>query len=537
MSMFDSIINEAGEKFNLGGKSGTLLSALLALMTDKNHGGFAGFLEKFNAAGLGDTASSWIGAGSNTPVSNEQIESALGEETLQNVADQTGTDYDTAASATAFMTPRVVDALTPGGVIPQEGDLLTNIGGYLTGGAAALDGIGITTKSLTGGLPDKADAAVGNTFEAAKGTVSGGINAVGDTAGAVGDRVGSGLHTVGDNLDGDNGSILKWLIPLLLLGLLIVLGYMFCGKSAPVVTTNANVNANSNKAVVVNNNSAVKTVDSSVSIKADNGKYVVTGEVADEATKKQIVDALTKQYGAENVDFSGLKVNAAAKPFGAGWWANFAAMLPNLKDWKTGELSFAGSAVTAASGLPEAAIAQLKSLFGAGWTLPASITGATTGERKLTEVSLPAGTKLQAYPGGIEDQLIKFIQSDEYKNGTADTLKDKWFSFDDLNFKTGTTELVPESKRQLDNVVAILKGFPDVKIKIGGYTDKTGNDAANKKLSDERAKAVKAALEKAGVGAQVPEAEGYGEEFAKVAETATDKEREADRKTSVRLLK
>ena len=116
-------------------------------------------------------------------------------------------------------------------------------------------------------------------------------------------------------------------------------------------------------------------------------------------------------------------------------------------------------------------------------------------------------------------------------------MKDKWFSFDDLNFKTGTTELVPESKRQLDNVVAILKGFPEVKIKIGGYTDKTGNDAANKKLSDERANAVKAALEKAGVGAQVPEAEGYGEEFAEIPETASDKERESDRKTSVRLLK
>ncbi len=59
-------------------------------------------------------------------------------------------------------------------------------------------------------------------------------------------------------------------------------------------------------------------------------------------------------------------------------------------------------------------------------------------------------------------------------------MKNKWFSFDDLNFKFGTTELVPESKRQLDNIVAILKAFPDVKIKIGGYTDKKGDDAANK---------------------------------------------------------
>ena len=402
MSMFDSIINEAGEKFNLGGKAGTLLSALLALMTDKNRGGLAGFLERFNAAGLGDTVTWWVGAGSNTPISNEQTESALGEETLGNIAEQTGTDYDTATSATAFMTPRVVDALTPEGVIPQDGDLLTRIGGYLTGiGGATLGGIG---------------AAKAESFDRI-GT------AVDDNVRSIGDRGGNALNTVDDG----DGSPLKWLIPLLLLGLLIVLGYMFCGKSAPVITTNANAN----KTAVVNNNSTAKAVNSN------------------------------------------LPINSAT---------------------------------------PES-------------------------ERKLTEVALPSGEKLQAYPGGIEDQLVKFIQSDEYKNGTAETLKDRWFSFDDLNFKFGTTELVPESKRQLDNITAILKAFPAVKFKIGGYTDKKGDDAANKKLSDERAKAVKAALDKSGVGRQVPEAEGYGEEFAKIPETASDKEREADRKTSVRLLK
>ncbi len=542
MSMFDSIIGEAGDKFNLGGKSGTLLSALLAMMTDKNGGGFSGFLEKFNRAGLGDTAASWVGSGSNTPLSNEQLESAIGADSIENIAAQAGTDYDTAASATAYMTPRVVDALTPDGVVPQETDLLSRIGGYLTGfGGAAPGGLG-TAAAMSGGIPDKVSATVGNTVDATGNMVGGGINAVGTTAGAVGDKFSGAMNTVGDRFDGDGdggGSMLKWLIPLLLLGLLVALGFWFCGKSTPVVTTNTNGNANVNKnAVVTNVNSTAKTVESSFSIKADNGKYTVTGVVADEATKMRIIDALTAQYGAGNVDFAGLKVDAAAKPFGAGWWDNFSKMLPNLKDWKTGELSFAGSAITAASGLPQAAIDQLKSLFGTGWTLPATLTGATTDvERKLTEVSLPDGSKLQAYPGGIEDQLIKFVQSDEYKNGTADSLKEKWFSFDDLNFKFGTTELVPESKRQLDNVVAILKAFPDVKLKIGGYTDKKGDDAATKKLSDARAKAVKNALDKAGVEAQVPEAEGYGEEFAKVPETGSDKEREADRKTSVRLLK
>lgn len=241
MSMFDSVINEAGEKFNLGGKAGTLLSALLALMTDKNRGGFAGFLENFNRAGLSDTITSWIGTGSNTPISDEQIESVLGEDTLRGIANATKTDYAIVTSATAYMTPRVIDALTPDGVVPADSDLLSKIGGYLTGiGGAASGGIG-TAAAMTGGIPDKADATVGGADYATRGTVGSGINAASDAPDAVGDRFGTALNSVGERVDddADNDSILKWLLPLLLLGLLLTLGYMFCSKSTPVITTAA----------------------------------------------------------------------------------------------------------------------------------------------------------------------------------------------------------------------------------------------------------------------------------------------------------
>lgn len=144
------------------------------------------------------------------------------------------------------------------------------------------------------------------------------------------------------------------------------------------------------------------------------------------------------------------------------------------------------------------------------------------------KVKLPNGVELDAYKGGIEDLLVAFLNDPNAQAG-----KDNWFDFNDLNFKFGTAEIVPESKKELDNIVQILKAYPKVKIKVGGYTDKVGDEAANKKLSGERASAVAAALKDAGVGTQVEGAEGYGSDFAKYPADAPETDRIKDRRVSV----
>jgi outer membrane protein OmpA-like peptidoglycan-associated protein len=144
-------------------------------------------------------------------------------------------------------------------------------------------------------------------------------------------------------------------------------------------------------------------------------------------------------------------------------------------------------------------------------------------------VKLPDGSELNAFKGGIEDKLVAFLSNANSKAG-----KDAWFDFDNLNFETGSATITTESLKQINNIAAILKAFPKVKIKIGGYTDKTGDAAANKKLSQERADAVLAALKTAGANtAQLMGAEGYGSEFAKAAANAPDEERKNDRRIAV----
>jgi outer membrane protein OmpA-like peptidoglycan-associated protein len=149
--------------------------------------------------------------------------------------------------------------------------------------------------------------------------------------------------------------------------------------------------------------------------------------------------------------------------------------------------------------------------------------------RESLNVTLPGGSTLTAYKGGIEDKLVACLNDANCKIG-----KDVWYDFDNLNFEMGSAKLTAESQAQVNNIAAILKAYPKVKIKIGGYTDKTGDAAANKKLSQERADAVTAAIVAAGAGAaQLEKAEGYGSEFATVPADASDEARKVDRRISV----
>lgn len=75
------------------------------------------------------------------------------------------------------------------------------------------------------------------------------------------------------------------------------------------------------------------------------------------------------------------------------------------------------------------------------------------------------GTALKGYKGGMEDQMITFLKTDGYKNAANDNaLKDKWYDFDHVNFKIGSADqLEAGSEGQLQNLVAILKAFPQAK--------------------------------------------------------------------------
>lgn len=488
MSLFDSIIGTAAEKFGLSSdKAGGLLAALLGLITT---GGFTGFIDRFRTAGLGDTVNSWITTGDNTPLSNEQLESALGEDTIASLADQAGVDRETATSAMAGMIPSVVDTLTPDGEIPDESSLMARIGGFLSNWGGAIGG------AVAGGIGAAgafAGDAAGATYDKGREVLGDGIGAVGGAAGAVSDRVSGALGSVGNTFDsdsdGEGSSALKWLLPLIILGLLIALGFWFCSKSPTPTIPAGNTNANKANTAANTSGATAKTIDSSFKLEAKNGKYVASGIVPDQATLDKIKAALTAQFGEGNIDFAGLKVDASAKPFAANWWTNFSQMLPNLKGWTTGTIAFAGNAITEAIGLPAAAIAQIKSLFGTGWTLPVSIAGAETATKQANEEALKELGEADSV-----DEVVKAL------------------NVSIINFASGKSEIPADAKPILEKAAEVLKKqSAGTTVEIGGYTDNQGNSAANKTLSQSRADAVKKALVGLGVSDAMLRSVGYGD--------------------------
>jgi outer membrane protein OmpA-like peptidoglycan-associated protein len=130
----------------------------------------------------------------------------------------------------------------------------------------------------------------------------------------------------------------------------------------------------------------------------------------------------------------------------------------------------------------------------------------TTGSSAYVTRALPGRTELRIPAYGMEGRLLMHIQTaSPFDRAT-------WFDFDRLNFEADSATLRPDSREQLESTAAILKAYPNVRVKIGGYTGRWGNPATNLRLSQLRASAVAAELKSLGVAANRLLTEGYGDQ-------------------------
>lgn len=121
MGLLDSVIGALSGVRSSSGR-GDMLSAVLRMLADDGDGlGMDGLSERFAESGLGETLQSWIARGANMPIEPDELRRVLGSETVESIAQQLGLSTSTTADRLAQMLPFVVDKLTPGGRLPDDG--------------------------------------------------------------------------------------------------------------------------------------------------------------------------------------------------------------------------------------------------------------------------------------------------------------------------------------------------------------------------------------------------------------------------------
>ncbi|PZU20592.1 MAG: hypothetical protein DI584_17360 [Stenotrophomonas sp.] len=443
--MFESLIREAASRFHLGDNAGRLVRQLVDVIFDPANGGFAGLQKRFTDAGLDGLLSSWIGT---TPGDNvlqpDQFSAGFGQNLSSGIASKLGIPAAAVNMAGAWLLPKIVGQLTQGGTIPTS---------------------------------RPAD------YERWFGTST-------PTAGY------SGGGTVASK---PSGGFWKWLLPLILL-LAAFLLFRSCKKEEAVAP------APMQPATTMQPAAPVAQANPRFGFENVDGKVTVSGQVANEADKTRLWDALKANFGEGNLA-GNISVDPATLP--AGWLDKLIAALPELKA-KGLKFGFDGDKLSIdTSGMAEAdrftVSDKLRSLFG-GF----EISG-------LWDRAAAALSGLKA--GFSGDDLVKAL------------------NLMNIYFDTGSATITRDSLETLNSAANAIKQAPaGTKIEVGGHTDNTGDAAANVTLSQQRADAVVAKLAELGVAAGTLTAKGYGQEKPR-ASNDTDEGRAQNRRIEFAVTK
>ena len=128
----------------------------------------------------------------------------------------------------------------------------------------------------------------------------------------------------------------------------------------------------------------------------------------------------------------------------------------------------------------------------------------------------------------MDDELVDEEDYIEYKVGSTFVLHNIFFDFD-------RTTLLQQSYMELRNLITILNTYPKMRIEVGGHTDGKGTVEYNKKLSENRARAVVEYLISKGIEPRRLQYKGYGKSQP-IAPNDTDEGRSQNRRVEIKIL-
>ena len=107
-----SVLDTIKDKVTGGSHEGQMMRMVSQLVTES--GGLDGLVEKFNAAGFGDTIKSWLSPGSPRSITPDQIQKVLGVSEVQSLASKFGYDTNQVTSNLASHLPEMIQQFSPG---------------------------------------------------------------------------------------------------------------------------------------------------------------------------------------------------------------------------------------------------------------------------------------------------------------------------------------------------------------------------------------------------------------------------------------
>lgn len=225
---------------------------------------------------------------------------------------------------------------------------------------------------------------------------------------------------------------------------------------------------------------------------------VVSGTVADEASKAALLERLRALYGAARV-VDQLSVGSVATP--ANWNEYVQRLIgPNLKLIKGGQLRVEGNNVSLRGDVANEAQRQ---------QIAGDIAAALNPTYTVNNGLRVAASEQSVLDAALADRIIEF--------------------------ESGKAALTPAGMAVLDQMSAAMQKLKGVKVEVIGHTDNAGSRAGNLSLSQARAEAVKAYVVAQGIAADSIAVSGEGPDRP-VADNRTPEGRARNRRIEFKVI-
>jgi OOP family OmpA-OmpF porin len=152
-----------------------------------------------------------------------------------------------------------------------------------------------------------------------------------------------------------------------------------------------------------------------------------------------------------------------------------------------------------------------KNTNGSDGDIEATLYLSTKGKEYWIQLTRFAGNGIEVEAFGLNILEIESMKQEVVASEMFEKINKEGFIALYINFETGKSAIKPESQPIVDQLSAMLKQNPTLKINIEGHTDNVGGDIANQQLSESRAQSVMNALISKSIEVSRLKSKGWGQ--------------------------